>query len=226
MRIKHLIFDLDDTLYSSSNAITRAISDAMTRCVAEFFNVEFEQARILRSENLPKHSSTLAWLMSCGFTDIEGFFAKVHPEDEIQYLSPAPQIRPLLESFNLPMTVLTNAPREHAERVLDYYGIKDLFSSITDIRDCNLRGKPFAESFELALKRAEGSVEDSLFIDDQLKYALGFKVLGGTAVKVGQEESELKIKNFPSFLFNEEKHGTLYKIPSIYELPELLGKLD
>lgn len=226
MQIKHLIFDLDDTLYSSSNAISKAISTTMINCAADFFHVDFDEASRMRTENLPKYSSTLDWLRNCGFTDVEGFFAKVHPEDETKLLSPAPKLRPLLKSFDLPMTVLTNAPREHAERVLDFYGVRDLFSSITDIRDCNLQGKPFANSYEIALKRAGGTVKDSLFIDDQLKYALGFKVIGGVAVKVGKEETAEKIKKFPAFLFTEDNAGTLFKIPSIYELPALLKKIN
>ena len=80
MDIKHLIFDLDDTLYSSACQMSRQISENMVKMTADFFNVDFEQASQMRRENLPKHSSTLAWLMSCGFKDSEKFFAAVHPD--------------------------------------------------------------------------------------------------------------------------------------------------
>ena len=128
MDIKHLIFDLDDTLYSSACQMSRQISENMVKMTADFFNVDFEQASQMRRENLPKHSSTLAWLMSCGFKDSEKFFAAVHPESETEWLLPAPNLRSLLLSFNIPMSVLTNAPAEHAERVLKFYGVRDLLS--------------------------------------------------------------------------------------------------
>ena len=39
-------------------------------------------------------------------------------------------------------------------------------------------------------------------------------------------ETAEKIKKFPAFLFTEENAGTLFKIPSIYELPALLKKIN
>ncbi|MCI6258836.1 MAG: HAD hydrolase-like protein [Treponema sp.] len=226
MDIKHLIFDLDDTLYSSACQMSRQISENMVKMTADFFNVDFEQASQMRRENLPKHSSTLAWLMSCGFKDSEKFFAAVHPESETEWLLPAPNLRSLLLSFNIPMSVLTNAPAEHAERVLKFYGVRDLFSSITDIRDAGLKGKPFSCAFEIALKRCGGTVDDSIFIDDQMKYVLGYKILGGTAIHVGRQVTEEQMKAYPQFLFEDKRTGgRIFHLNSIYEMPDFLKTL-
>ena len=54
MDIKHLIFDLDDTLYSSACQMSRQISENMVKMTADFFNVDFEQASHMRRENLPQ----------------------------------------------------------------------------------------------------------------------------------------------------------------------------
>lgn len=226
MGIKNLIFDLDDTLYSAASQMSRQISENMIKMTADFFKVDFTKAAQMRKENLPKHSSTLAWLMSCGFKDSEKFFAAVHPESETEWLLPAPNLRNLLLSFNIPMSVLTNAPAEHAERVLKFYGVRDLFSSITDIRDADLKGKPFSRAFEIALKRCGGTVEDSIFIDDQMKYVLGYKILGGTAIHVGTQVTEEQMKFYPEFLFSDKrKGGRIFHLNSIYEMPELLKTL-
>jgi len=227
MTVRHLIFDLDDTLYPSSSGMNSAIAYNMISCVAQYFKVSQDEAYTLRKASLPHFGSTLEWLMHEGFSDPEKYFSMVHPENETDGLQKAPKLRPLLLSIDIPKTILTNAPSEHAERVLAFLGVRDLFDSITDIRACGLKGKPYPPAYRAALAEAGGTVDDSLFIDDQLKYVIGYKNYGGIAVQVGNGGGAYQSSVIPDVCKKQSgtKEGFLYHIESVYELPSLLKQL-
>ena len=226
MQIKHLIFDLDNTLYSSTAAMDRGITFRMLTCVAEFFHISYDEAVALRSQKLPEFSTTLEWLRPEGLTDIEGYFSKVHPGNEADELPPDPALRPLLKSISIPKSVLTNAPREHADRVLAKLDVADLFTSICDIRASSLKGKPYPEAYRTALAQCNGTIDDTLFFDDMFKYTDGYKALGGTAVIVGTKNgmhmnpdtaaSRAALSSVPPH------PGRTLRMESIYSLPGLL----
>ena len=157
MSIEYLIFDLDNTLYPSSAQMDKGITTRMMNCVAEFFNTTYEEAVKIRAKNITNFSTTLEWLRSEGLTDIETYFSKVHPQNEADELQPDLNLRPYLESIRLPKIILTNAPKEHAERVLNKLGIADLFLDICDIRCSDFYGKPYPLSFEIALQKIGGN---------------------------------------------------------------------
>lgn len=226
MSIEYLIFDLDNTLYPSSAQMDKGITTRMMNCVAEFFNTTYEEAVKIRAKNITNFSTTLEWLRSEGLTDIETYFSKVHPQNEADELQPDLNLRPYLESIRLPKIILTNAPKEHAERVLNKLGIADLFLDICDIRCSDFYGKPYPLSFEIALQKIGGNIHNSLFIDDMQKYVDGYTALGGTAVLVGNKNGRpLEEDAKPMQAIKNKQKGTLYKIQNIYELKDLLNTL-
>lgn len=226
MAIKHLLFDLDNTLYPSSSAMDKGITLRMLECVADFFHCDIEQAAQKKKENIIHHSTTLEWLRSEGLTDIEGFLAHVHPENEADELQPQPGLREFLISLPCPKSILTNAPKEHAERVMEKLGITDLFQAITDIRDANFFGKPYADSYKAALAKTGSKIEETLFLDDLTKYTDGWCALGGTAILIGDQNGRPLADDAKS-LTNKDRTtwGKTIKLPSIYELPAILEKL-
>jgi putative hydrolase of the HAD superfamily len=198
----------------------------MLQCVADFFHVSFEEAVKLRKKNLPYHSTTLAWLSSEGFHDPEAYFARVHPDNEIEELEKSPRLRPFLESLEQNKVILTNAPSEHAERVLKYLGVDDLFDAIVDVRACDLKGKPAPCAYEKALAACGGTVADTIFFDDQKKYTDGFTAIGGTAVLIGTgygAYGQDGIKNTNGVEENESSGtGRTIRLGSIYEFPSIV----
>ena len=119
------------------------------------------------------------------------------------------------------------AVQVHAQRVLDKLQIADLFIDICDIRSSNFYGKPYPLSFEIALQKIGGTINNSLFIDDMQKYVNGYTALGGTAVLVGNKNGKPLEKDAkPMQAIQNKKQGTLYKIQNIYELTNLLDKLN
>lgn len=229
MTFKHLLFDMDNTLYPASSAMNDGITRRMLECVADFFGYDMEKAIALRKERIIHYSTTLEWLRSEGLTDIEAFLAHVHPDNEADELLPQPGLRDFLLSLPLPMSVLTNAPHEHADRVLDKLGIADLFVSVTDIRDADFYGKPYPNAFEAALRKAGSSVEDTLFLDDMQKYTDGWALMGGTAVLVGSEngrplsaDAVPMVKAREAGLAAGRPLGKTLRLNSIYEINEIL----
>ncbi len=220
-RIKHIIFDLDCTLYPADSAMSRDISYRIKKYAADFWQVDFEEGVRQRKEAIKKHGTTLDWLVEDGgLSDIEDYFAAVHPENECDGLAKAPELRPLLASLPYNKVILTNAPYEHADRVLTFLEVRDLFDAICDIRQNGLKGKPAASAYERALSLCNGTVQDTLFLDDEEGYANGYAALGGTAVLVTKRERKSSSPGFP---------GSVIQIPDIYALPALLesiGKAD
>lgn len=228
MAIKHIIFDLDNTLYPASSAMDKGISLRMLECIAEFFHCDIEQAAALKKENITHHSTTLEWLRSEGFTDIEGFMAHVHPDGEADELQPQPGLRNFLLSLPHPKSILTNGPKEHADRVMEKLEIADLFEHVTDIRDANFIGKPYAQSYKAALAKAGTTIEETLFLDDMQKYTDGWVALGGTAILIGDQNGRPLSPDAKALVGTDPelmKKGRTIRLPSIYELPSILETL-
>ena len=227
MSYKHLLFDMDNTLYPASSDMDKGITRRMLECVADFFHCDMEQAIALRAERIVHYSTTLEWLRAEGMSDIEGFLAHVHPDNEADELKPQPKLRDFLISLNMPMSILTNAPHEHADRVLAKLDVADLFEAVTDIRDAHFNGKPYPDAFMAALERVGGNIEDTLFLDDMQKYTDGWVALGGTAVLIGDKNGKPLTEDAESMKQARAANktgvpGRTIKMNSIYELGDLL----
>lgn len=227
MKYTHLLFDMDNTLYPASSAMDKGITRRMLECVADFFHCTMDEATALRSERIVHYSTTLEWLRSEGLTDIEGFLAHVHPSNEAEELPPQPGLRDFLISLNMPMSILTNAPHEHADTVLGKLGIADLFEAVTDIRDAGFNGKPYPDSYMAALKKVGATIENTLFLDDMQKYTDGWVALGGTAVLIGSPNGKPLAEDAESMKKARAantigKTGKTIRMKSIYEIKGIL----
>ena len=227
MNYKHLLFDMDNTLYPASSDMDKGITRRMLECVAAFFHTDMEGAAPLRAERIVHYSTTLEWLRAEGMSDIEGFLAHVHPDNEADELQPQPALRDFLISLNMPMSILTNAPHEHADRVLSKLGVADLFEAVTDIRDAGFNGKPYPDSYLAALRKVDVTLEETLFLDDMQKYTDGWIALGGTAVLIGDKNGKPLTDDAESMkqaraANKSGKPGRTIRLNSIYEIGKIL----
>jgi putative hydrolase of the HAD superfamily len=215
--IKYLIFDLDNTIYPSTALINQQIPQRMISFVAKFLNLSFEEAKVLRSQRLPHYGSTLEWLSTeHNLTNYNDFLFSVHPEEEINELPQIQGLGELLTSIDLPKAILTNGPKFHAQRVLEFYNIQDCFSNIYGIVENQLKGKPHPQAYLNILEKENFTLEETLFFDDHPKYVKGFLDIGGKPVLV---DRNLEFQDQP-FLTS----GKVKTIRSIFEIPELLKK--
>jgi haloacid dehalogenase superfamily, subfamily IA, variant 3 with third motif having DD or ED len=207
-----VLFDLDDTLYPESSGMNRDITQRMVRYVANYLGMEYDQALRFRRERAHKYGTTLEWLRAeHGFTDVEDYFAAVHPDGEEYCIQPNPGLAAMLDGMSVHKAVLTNSPSEHANRVLRKLGLEGRFEAVHDIRFNNLKGKPHAEAYRRSCEALGVKVEETLFVDDFPKYVRGFQDIGGRAVLI-DEAGRFAAEGLPS-------------IRSLSELPALASSL-
>lgn len=185
--LRYLLLDLDNTLYSEASGLERAVFRRMNEYVARLHGIGFEEAIALRRERMPAYGTTLEWLVAeRGFSDVEGYFAYVHPAGEEEPLAPDPALGRLLDSIDLPKSVFTNAPMEHARRILARLGVADRFEAVYDIRFNGLKGKPHPEAARRVCAACGVEPAEALFVDDYPKYVQGFIDCGGRGVLIDE----------------------------------------
>ncbi|QQO08537.1 HAD-IA family hydrolase [Breznakiella homolactica] len=186
--IKHILFDLDSTLYSKNLNVESGVDQRITQFIADYLSVSLEEAQKQRSLNVPKnYGLSTQWLIKeKGFRDIDYFYSVIHPEDECKNLKYDPELRSFIESLPVPCGILTNSPMVHASRVLQALGIADLFPVVVDIRQNNLVGKPDEGAYRKALTALDAEPETTLFIDDAPHYVEGFLKIRGQGVLIDE----------------------------------------
>ncbi len=211
--ITYLLVDLDETLYPASSGMVEEISRRMTRYVSRYLKLDEDRAARLRRDLSQKYGTTLGGLMTeHNFTDPEAYLEFAHPTDVDRYLHKDPELASALSSVALPKSILTNAPQEHALRILEYLEIADLFERIFDIRTNDFRGKPEKEVYHRVLTELNRKAPEVLFIDNRIDYLLSFQEMGGKILWVAGEDPKLSppegvpriahIKELPDFLRN------------------------
>jgi putative hydrolase of the HAD superfamily len=179
----HILFDLDNTLYSCQNGLEAAVGRRVREYVASYLGMSIEEATAERKKRIELYGTTLEWLMAeKGFTDIDDYYRKVHPENEADTLEADPELRAFLKSLPCPISILTNANREHADLIIRKLGVEDLFTEIFDMRRNGYKGKPRKDVFRSVLDTIGAAPEEVLFVDDVPSYLTGFLELGGRGI--------------------------------------------
>lgn len=185
--IKYIFFDLDNTLYPASSRVEHEFNNRIIKYVAKFLGINKNEADKLRAEGFLEHGTTVSWLIAeHGLTDIEDYLEWIHMKDIGKYISPNPELCAMLKRISIPRSILTNAVREHAERVLAALGISHEFERIFDIRDYNFHNKPSLVSYKTALSAIDVPVEHILFIDDNISFLQPFTDLGGRVLLIDE----------------------------------------
>ena len=189
--IKHLLFDLDNTLYSAKYGLEKKVSERLERFISELLNISHEESEQTHRDLIQKkgYGTTLEWLLTeKGFTDIETYYAAINPEDEADSLSADPELGNFLASIPLPKAILSNSCRIHIDRILNKLGIAGNFEYIFDIRLNNYRGKPHRDAFLRAMEAMNARPETTLFIDDYPEYLAGFSKIGGQCLLLDESD--------------------------------------
>ena len=208
-----LLFDLDNTLYPSSAAMERFTIDRMNEYTARVTGLPLDEARETRRVRMPNYGTTLEWLMAeHGLSDSDDYFAYVHPEGEEDSIEFDPALPSYLDSLPQPKYVFTNAPMEHADRVLRKLRITDRFERVFDVRFNGLRGKPAKEAVDRVVAAIGLPAADIAFVDDVPRYVRGFTDRGGVGVLIDPED--------------RHPGSGLPTIRTIYELGAMLSRLS
>ncbi len=219
MNITNLLFDMDNTLYPESSDIDKKMNHRIVSFVSDFLNVSFSEASVCRQEGLSRYGTTLEWLITeKKLSDTKGYFSYIHPPCEKDEVAFDPNLRPFLQGLSKKyhMTVLTNAPKIHADCILNHLQIYDLFDGVYDLEDNNFLGKPHKNAYLKAIEEKGFTVDETLFFDDHLKYIKGYAAIGGKGVLIDQQG---KYKSERT-----EDLGAFAIVQSVYDISHLLEK--
>ncbi len=185
--IRHLLFDLDNTLYPASSALGAEFERRVAFFVADYLRLSPEKAAAMRREGVRRHGTSMRWLMEeHGMRDPEAYIDFVHPANVGDFIPRDETLRPLLGAIPIPKSILTNSPMRHAERVLGHLDVRDLFERVLDIEHFGYRGKPSRETFEAGLREIGVPSTEVLFIDDNRSNLESFRAIGGRVLLVDE----------------------------------------
>ncbi len=206
-----LFFDLDDTLYDSSNGLWEAIRARMGMYMHERLGIPADQVPVLRRKYFETYGTTLRGLQIHHQVNANDYLNYVHNLPLEKFLHPDPRLRAML--LNLPQTkwIFTNADADHARRVLRILGVEDCFQGIADIRAMDFHCKPEVVAYQLAMELAgEDDPRRCLMIDDSARNLAVARWLGFTTVLVSRDGTH------PS---------AHYSISCIHDLPKAIPEL-
>jgi putative hydrolase of the HAD superfamily len=181
---KFIIFDLDDTLYPSSNGLMDEIGRRIQTWLCEHLNLSWEDAVALRRKYYRQYGTTLGGLVAEHEIDAHDYLVYVHDIPLEEYIAPNPALGAMLETIPLRCVVYTNATAEYARRVLRVLGVAEHFEDIVGIEDVGLLNKPYQEAYERVLVRLEAWGPECIMVEDAARNLRPAKALGMTTVLV------------------------------------------
>ncbi|KAL3812637.1 hypothetical protein ACJIZ3_013905 [Penstemon smallii] len=195
-----LIFDLDDTLYSSKSGIGQALKRNVEDFLVEKCGFPESEASNVNRELFKNYGSSLAGLRALGY-DInpDEYHSFVHGRLPYDLIKPDSRLRNLLQSISQRKIIFTNSDRIHAMKALDRLEIRDCFEKIICFETMNpnlLKSKrtdefpvllkPSLKAFRIAVEDAEVDPRRTLFLDDNVKNVAAGKVVGFRTALVGK----------------------------------------
>jgi len=180
-----LLFDLDNTLYSSDRELFPLIDQRINRYMHEVVGIPLTQVDTLRRSYWQRYGVTMQGLMRHHGVDPEDYLSYVHDIDVSSRLHPDPALREALSAVPLRKVVFTNSSRDHSERVLDALGLSSLFEEIFDIRVANYLPKPSPEPYHAVLERINIPASACIMVEDSPENLRTAKDLGMGTILVG-----------------------------------------
>jgi putative hydrolase of the HAD superfamily len=188
MAFSTIFFDLDDTLYPSSNGLWVRIRQRMNQYMLEKLDIPEETIPDLRQHYFETYGTTLRGLQAHFEVEASEFLDYVHdlPVDSIVH--PDPELRDLVDSIPMQKCIFTNADHNHAARVLDALGLSVSFDIIIDVVAMDYECKPNPMAYSIALTMArESDPGRCVYLDDSIRNLTPAYDMGWHTVLVGGE---------------------------------------
>jgi putative hydrolase of the HAD superfamily len=179
--VRTWVFDLDNTLYPVTKELIAQIDKHMGSFVANFLNVDAEEARHIQKSYFRKYGLTLRGLMLHHGLDPVRYFDEMTPMDLTQ-VDPNPALADALDQLPGRKVIYTNASAHHAEMVLDRLGISDVFDGLYDIAAADYVPKPAIESYRILCDQHNIDPSQAAMIDDIARNLEPAAALGMTTV--------------------------------------------
>ncbi len=189
------VFDLDNTLYCATSNLFGQIDIRMESYIAEFLELEPEEAFKVQKRYFREYGTTLRGLMDRHEINPREFLDHVHDID-IDVVPPNPALDRALANLPGRKIIFTNADVRHAERVMNRLGVEHHFEAIFDIVACDYVPKPEPVVYQALVNRFDIDPEKTVMVEDMARNLKPAADIGMTTVWVrtdtdwGQESSE------------------------------------
>jgi putative hydrolase of the HAD superfamily len=214
--IKYLLFDLDETLYPFSTGLMQRINERMNEFMVRQLGVPEGEVTALRQSYWHTYGTTLRGLYVERHIDPQPFLNYVHDIPLGEYLRADEHLDALLSTLPQDKYIFTNAPADHARRVLRVLGIDRHFRGIFDINFIEYASKPAESAYRKVLSALAARGEECLMIDDSARNLAPARTLGIRTVLLNGRGSVGS---------NGPEQGVDHTIAKIEELADILSNL-
>ncbi len=182
--IRHILFDLDNTLYAPQAGLMDELDRRIIHYFARKMGLRLPRAEQLQAEYCWQYGSCTEGVLRDTDLDLDRFLSDVHDIPVERYLKPNPALDALLHQLPPEKWVFTNAPVEYAGRVLDTLGVASHFQGVFDIRFMDFVGKPEPASYQRVLEAIGTRGEECVMVEDSVANLAPAHELGMTTVLV------------------------------------------
>lgn len=162
------VFDLDNTLYPASTNLFAQVDERMRDFIANFLDLELDEAYQLQKKYFKECGTTLRGLMSHHDMEPGSYLDYVHDID-ISGVQPSQGLRNSLNGLSGQKYIFTNASRSHAERVMERLGVSDCFVDIFDIVDAGYEPKPASHVYDQFVEKFQINPKKSVMVEDMIR---------------------------------------------------------
>ena len=219
-KIKHWVFDLDNTLYPASSNLFSKIDVRMKKFIIKKLNMEAEEAYNLQKKYYIKYGTTLAGLMKNHNILPKDFLDYVHKIDASS-LNVDMRLKNILKKLPGELYIYTNGSKNHALNVMKRLEINSYINKIFDIENANYIPKPSKESLDIFINKFNINPNEAVFFEDISKNLINAKKLGFQTVLI-------KNKSHPDKniqVIKEENVNNSYIDLISYDLPVILEEI-
>ncbi len=177
------VFDLDNTLYPATSGVFAQVDKKMTRFIADFLDMDLDEAGALRRTYYLEHGTTLSGLMALHGMEPEAFLDYVHNID-LGQVTPDPELNQALSRLQGRKIIFTNGPTSHAEKVLERLSIGHHFEAVFDIIGAGYIPKPRPEPYGALVNRHQLKPGETVMVEDLARNLAPAAEMGMTTVWV------------------------------------------
>lgn len=176
--IKYILFDLDDTLYPTSAGLMNEISRRMSEFMVAHVGISPVEVDDVRRDYWARYGTTLRGLYVERHIDAQAFLDYVHDVEPAKYLRTDERLDAALAALPQTKAIFTNAPANHARKVLRALGIDRYFGDIFDINFISYESKPAPSAYAKVVDALPVRAQECLMIDDTARNLQPAKELG------------------------------------------------
>jgi len=169
-QVKHLLWDIDGTLYRSTPKLVEAIYRETYSRISSRLKIPYEEARKRFVTIYSELGGATATILKLGLSR-ELIQEAVESVDKTRYIKPDPRLREMFEVRlrEYRHIIVTNTSKRGTFRTLEILNLpQEIFQGIITADDVH-RSKPDTEPFEKALEMTRGFADQHVSIGDRDK---------------------------------------------------------